>query len=121
MLIRDRHTRVIHAVTGELLRDLTLDTQPRLPRTTTARTLMQVRAVADVLRHHVAGWLAGGLVTQRSGPGEGRGVREAVTPNCSKCSHGEVLTWGNVARLSRSDFQANGPAGRRARRCARCL
>ena len=62
MLIADLDVRIIHAATGEILRHLTLDPTRRYhgtgrppgptPETTTTRTLMQVQAVRDVLRHH---------------------------------------------------------------------
>ena len=63
MLIADLDVRVIDAATGELLRHLTLDPnrdyQPLgrppdpHPETTTTRTQMKVRAVRDVLGHHI--------------------------------------------------------------------
>ena len=64
MLIADLDVRVIHATTGEILRHLTIDptrryhgtgrptTDPTTPKTQTARTLMKVRTVSDVSRHH---------------------------------------------------------------------
>ena len=65
LLVADLDVRIIHAATGEILRHLTLDPTRRLPthrpttrtptpKTTTTRTLMRVRAVRDVLRHHMA-------------------------------------------------------------------
>ena len=65
MLIDDLDVRVIHATTGELIRAPHHRPQPPLPRhrsphrrtqrtpeTKTSRTLMRVRAVLDVSRHH---------------------------------------------------------------------
>jgi hypothetical protein len=63
-LVADADARIIDAATGELYPDLILDpsrdyerfSDPRPPTTpnpTTARHLVQVRAVRDVLRHHI--------------------------------------------------------------------
>jgi transposase InsO family protein len=68
LLVQDLHVRIIHAATGELLRDLTLDPTPQLPahRQTQAppqtapenrrpQTLMWVRGHSDVPRDHSGG------------------------------------------------------------------
>ena len=70
MLVCDLHVRVINAATGELIRELTIDParnyQPTgrppgpppgttpAPQTEKPRTLMRVRGVLDVLRHHTS-------------------------------------------------------------------
>jgi integrase-like protein len=64
LLVNDLHVRVVHAATGELLRDLTVDPArdyqptgkpkgPTRPKTKTVRTPMRVRTVLDVSRHHM--------------------------------------------------------------------
>ena len=63
MLIADLDVRIIHAATGELIRNLTIDpnrryhgtgtTGPRDPENQTTRTLNAGSAVSDVLRHHM--------------------------------------------------------------------
>ncbi len=64
LLIQDLHIRIVNAITGELLRDLILNPNTRLPthrstqrthpKMTTAEPPNAGPAVADVLRHHRA-------------------------------------------------------------------
>ena len=65
LLVQDLHIRVVNAITGELLRELTLNPTPRLPahrstqrtdpKITTPGPAVAGPGVADVLRHHTVG------------------------------------------------------------------
>ena len=63
LLVQDLHVRVVNATTGELLRELIIDPDPRLPTQRSSQRTHQTKmttpgpalagpAVADVLRHH---------------------------------------------------------------------
>ena len=58
LLVQDLEVRIVNAITGELLRELTIDpartTSPRTPEMNNSRTYVpQVRLSRDVLRHHI--------------------------------------------------------------------
>ncbi len=59
LLVHDLDVRVVHAATGELLTELTInpskDYQPQNPQNQTAEPPIEGSAVADVLRHHTGG------------------------------------------------------------------
>ncbi len=66
LLINGYDIRIIHATTGEIIRSLVINPQRRYhgtgnptggpkghPKNQTIRTMMQVRTVSDVSRHHM--------------------------------------------------------------------
>ncbi len=67
LLIHGYDIRIIHATTGEIIRTLTINPErryhgtgnprrtQRTPKNKQTRTLMQVRTVSDVSRHHTVG------------------------------------------------------------------